>query len=200
MTALAGIDEYEAGTGSLETPDPARIRLLLGWASDAVLARAHGQNIISQTYEDAVLYNYDGRFYFPQRPVTAVASVVVDGETIDPTGYRFTSGGNGRPALLIRRSEGRDSTWGCPEATVTYTAGWDPIPGQLVAAVVATAHGTVNGSDATIQSITPEGQAIPSYPSAVLASLTMKLQPSVCAVIDALCKVDGPASVEIGRG
>jgi len=200
VATLASIDDYEALTGSLETPDVARVRRLLELASDAVLARAHGQNIISQDYEDVVLYNHDGRFWFPQRPVTEVASVVVDGETIDPSGYRFTPGGDGRPALLIRRCEGRDASWHCPEATATFTAGWTPIHGQLVAAVVATAHGAYNGSDATTQTVTPDGQAISSFPSVSLAALTMKLQPSVCKVIDDLCKVDGPASVELGRG
>lgn len=200
MATLASIDDYEALTGSLETPDVARVRRLLELASDAVLARAHGQNIISQEYEDVVLYNHDGRFWFPQRPVTNVASVVVDGETIDPSSYRFTSGGDGRPALLIRRCEGRDVSWHCPEATATFTAGWDPIHGQLVASVVATAHGAYNSSDATTQTVTPEGQAISSFPSVSLAALTMKLQPSVCKVIDDLTKVDGPASVELGRG
>lgn len=201
MVALASTDDYEAITGSLETPDLARVRRLLELASEAVLARAHGQNIVEDTYEDVTLYNSDGRFYFPQRPVTAVASVVVDGVTLTAgTDYRFTSGGDGRAAALIRRVNGRDSSWLCHEATVTYTAGWATVPAQIIGAVVATAHGVYNGSDATLQTVTPEGQAIQSFPSVVLAPLAMKLQPAVQEVIDGMCKVNGPASVEIVRG
>lgn len=201
MVALASIDYYEAITGSLETPDPARLRILLELAEGAVLAGAHGQNIVEQEYEDATLYNSDGRFYFPQRPVTDVASVVVDGVTLAAgTDYRFTSGGDGRAAALIRRVNGRDSWWACAEATVTYTAGWATVPAQIIGAVVATAHGIYNGSDATTQTITPEGQAIPSFPAVVLAPLAMKLQPAVQQVIDGMCKVKGPASVEIVSG
>lgn len=199
--ALATTADYEAITGqTLDDGELVRVARLLELASEAVLAGAHEQNITSQTYTAATLYNHEGVFVFPQRPVTAVSSVVVNGVTYTADEYRFTEGGNGRPALLIRRVSGFDARWHWHEATATYTAGWETTPAQIVSAVVATAKGIYQGSAMTVQHETAAGSYVETYPSNTLALLAGKLPPATQKVLDDLCGVRRPASVEVGRG
>lgn len=201
MAALASTTDYEALTGqTLDDAELARVSRLLELASDAVLAGAHGQLIESTLYEDATLYNHEGVFYFPQRPVTAVASVEVGGITYTADDYRFTEGGNGLPAMLIRRVSGFDARWHWHEATVTYTAGWSTVPAQIIAAVVAVARGAYMGSADTVLTATAAGAFVPEYPGSNLNLVAMKLTPAVQAVVDQVCKVRPAGSVEIGRG
>lgn len=197
MVALASIDDYAAVTGAYPA-DTARVARLIELASDAVLARAHGQQIISATVTSTVR-PYEGAAYLPQRPVTAIESVVVDGVTLDSDRYRFEPGGNRRPALLYRRHAGRDVWWDCGELTVTYTAGWDPVPGQIIGVVVAMSKGVsdTGGSAPIIQESTGPFQV--SVSAAAVQTPDMALTESAQSIIDALCSVTGPASVAIGR-
>lgn len=202
MVALASIDDYEVATGQqLSAEEKPRLTKLLGWASDAVLAAANDQAILSAVHEDVTIYNRDGRFWFTQRPVTAVESVEVDGVTlVEGTDYRWTSGGSGRPALLIRRVNGRDSHWTCPEATVTYTAGWSDVPGDLVAIVCTLAKQTFQGSAMTPQTaVTPSGDFGTDYPQSRIEKLVPAPDAFQRAVIDRWTKVAGPTSVEMAR-
>lgn len=201
MTALASTTDYETLTGQhLDDAEVTRVGDLLEMASEAVLAGAHGQNITSQTYTDATLYVHEGRFLFPQRPVTAVSSVVVDGTTYTTDDYRWIPGGDGRPAELIYRVSGYDRPWPYHEAVVTYTAGWATVPFPLRAAVVAMASGAYRGSTNTVITTTAGGAPIPEYPAINIALTALKLTPAVQAVIDTWCKVRLPASVEVSRG
>lgn len=201
MTALATTADYEALTGqTLDDAELVRVSRLLELASEAVLARAHGQNITPQTYTDATLYGHEGAFLFPQRPVTAVASVEVNGTTYTSDDYRFTPGGDRRPAQLIRRVSGRDAAWGWHEATVTYTAGWETVPAQIIAATVAVARGAYMGSADTVLTATAAGALVPEYPGSNLNLVAMKLTPAVQAVVDQVCGVRAPSSVELIRG
>lgn len=201
MTALATTADYEALTGqTLDDAELVRVSRLLELASEAVLARAHGQNVTSQTYTDATLYGHEGAFLFPQRPVTAVASVEVNGTTYTSGDYRFTPGGDRRPAQLIRRVSGRDAAWGWHEATVTYTAGWETVPAQIIAATVAVARGAYMGSADTVLTATAAGALVPEYPGSNLNLVAMKLTPAVQAVVDQVCGVRAPSSVELIRG
>lgn len=201
MTALATTADYEALTGqTLDDAELVRVSRLLDLASEAVVAGAHGQNIESQTYTAATLYGHEGVFLFPQRPVTAVSSVVVNGTTYTSDEYRFTPGGDRRPAMLIKRVSGRDVQWGWHEATVTYTAGWTTIPAQIIAATVAVARGAYMGSADTVLTATAAGALVPEYPASNLNLTAMKLTPAVQAVVDQVCGVRAPSSVEISRG
>jgi len=201
VTALATTADYEALTGqTLDDAELVRVSRLLELASEAVLARAHGQNITSRTYTDATLYGHEGAFLFPQRPVTAVASVEVNGTTYTSDDYRFTPGGDRRPAQLIRRVSGRDAAWGWHEATVTYTAGWETVPAQIIAATVAVARGAYMGSADTVLTATAAGALVPEYPGSNLNLVAMKLTPAVQAVVDQVCGVRAPSSVELIRG
>lgn len=100
---LASTDDYEALLGvTLTDPETARVTRLLEMASSSVLASTYGQTLVEATTTET-LRQFNGVFWFPQRPVTAVASVEIGGFTIDPADYRWTRGGNGRGAKLIRR-------------------------------------------------------------------------------------------------
>lgn len=198
---LATTTDFEVITGqTLADGEQVRVARLLELAEGLVLAGAHGQNITSQTYTDATLYGHEGAFLFPQRPVSAVSAVEVDGVTYTSDDYRFTPGGDRRPALLIKRVSGADVPWGWHEATVTYTAGWTAVPAAIVTAVVATAKGIYQGSAATVTHETAAGSYVETYPSNSLALLAGKLPPATQKVLDRLCGVRHPASVEIQRG
>jgi hypothetical protein len=195
VVVLASIDDYAAVTGSYPA-DEGRVHRLLELASDAVLAGAHGQQIVSGTVTSTVR-PWEGVAYLPQRPMTAVASVVADGATVDPSEYRWEPGGNRRPALLIRREDGRDVWWPMGELTVEYTAGWVVVPGQIVAAVVAMVVGTMTAGGGP--AVTQEGAGPFQMSFAPGQSPDLSLTRSTRRLLDQLCGVDGPSSVPVHR-
>jgi hypothetical protein len=202
MTALASIADYTAITGRTvaDGDETTRIERLLELASDAILAGAHGQTITTGTTTDLTCRPYDGVIYLPQRPVTAVTAVSIDGVDYASDAYRFTPGGDRRPAMLLRRSNGRDVPWpDCVEVQVTYDHGWDPIPGQIIAATVAMASAVVRnaGGPARIQEGT--GPFTAGFATFDLQSSTMNLSGPTRSLLDQLCGVTVPASVPIGR-
>lgn len=222
MTALATIADYEMITGQsvADGAPTTRVEGLLELASSALLAGAHGQDITSTTHTNVVLRPFEGVAYFPQRPVTAVASVQVrDAEgnlsTLTAnTDYRFEAGGCGRPAKLIRRRYGRDDWFGTAtvvlgfdpvstseaEVVVTYTAGWDPIPGPIIAATVALVVSTMaNGGGQPTTSETA-GPFSESYDTAEVQSPSMALTPATQKMLDGYCKAQGASSVPMATG
>lgn len=216
--ALASIADYEAITGqSLGVADSARIERLLVLAESAVLAGAHGQLIVEDTYTDVVMYPVDGVVAFPQRPVTAVAAVEVNGVALVAGEWRFTAGGNRQQAMLIRRSGGVDVPWTydvtsidgapvsqAPEVTVTYTAGWATIPGQIVAIVCSMVKGAVDndGSAAAASGTDSAGPFTQSrtYDADTVQAPTMALTRSARSVLASLCGVQGGASLPVTVG
>lgn len=195
MTQLVSTDEYETITGQ-PVDNASQVDALLDIASDAVLTNAHGQNLTSQEYEDVVLYNHRGRFTFPQRPVTDVASVTIDGTVLTTDEYRFTSGGNRRPAYLIRRVDGVDSEWLDAEATVTYTAGWETLPGQIKSAIVAMVEGRIAAGGGQVLAAESLGEHREEY-SAPLQPVDMSCSDSTQRILDRLCGVDRDPSVMV---
>lgn len=196
MAALASIDDWTTITGSAPA-DPTRVARLLEMASDAVLAGAHGQAIVSAE-RTATVRPFDGIAYLPQRPVTEVAEVLDHTATvIDPTGYRWEQGGDRRPARLVRRTNGIDDYWTVPGLTVTYTAGWARVPGQVVAAVVAMVVAAMDTGGGTALIQETAGPFSATVAEAQLANLS--LTPSTVALLHQLCGVDGPSSVPIVR-
>lgn len=200
MTTLVSAEEYRSITG--DTCDDRRLRVLLKHASSAILAEAHGQEIVSSTSTDTVVFNYEGRFYLPQRPVTNVASVTVNGEELETNDYRWTAGGNRRHAMIIRRYNGLDGVFFQPEATVTYTHGWATVPGQIVMAVVAIVSNliaTQTGTrDLTMRQI---GNTQERYAQKLDLQLPdMNVTGSTRAILDKLCEVDQHGSVSVQRG
>lgn len=208
---LATTADYEAITGNmLDDPSPERTRVerLLELSESAVLAGANGQNIISQDYTSIGIHPFEGVAYLPQRPVSAVDSVVVvnsDGTetTLAADDYRFEPGGNGRPAKLIRRRYGRDDWWSLDERDllVDYTAGWVSVPGQIIGMQIAMVAGTIagNGGPAVIShSETLGGYAdTDTYDAAEARQANYALTPSDLATLDRLCSVANHGSVPV---
>lgn len=222
--ALATIADYEAITGTTVPASPSpirtRIQLLLDLSESAVLAGAHGQLIAEQTYTDVTLRPFEGVAYFPQRPVSDVASVAIVDSNGDETAltegddWRFEPG-NGRPAKLIRRRFGRDDWWGntaaevgfgqvgsgATELKVTYTAGWDPIPGQLVGMQVAMVIGTMGSGGQPIASSHSETAGpfseTDTYEATEVRQANYALTPSDQVILNRLCKVKGHTSVPV---
>lgn len=214
--ALASTANYELITGvSLEGAALTRVEGLLELTESAVLAGAHGQNITETTYTDQVLHPYEGVVILPQRPVSDVAAVSLvysDGteRVLGASDYRFEPGGNGRPARLIRRMSGSDWVWGSPytpqgmqptEVAVkaTYTAGWSPIPGQVIAIQVGMVKAMVDNAGGPAPISDQLGAAAFTYDHTEVQSGSLALKPSAQATLDRLFKVSGPTSVAIER-
>lgn len=211
MSAPVSIADYEAITGLVVagTDSEARVQALLDRAWSAVLTEANGQAIISTTYTDVPLIPFEGVAYLPQRPVTDVASVTLNGDELTAdTDYRWVAGGNGRPAKLIRRFGGIDSYWqtlaGFPgitsppgEVVVTYTAGWETLPAAIEGIVIAMTRAAFDngGSDGVVSETTGPFSATYDAPR----SGAMRLSDADKAEIAAICGIRGPSSVQIVR-
>jgi hypothetical protein len=127
MGNLATLEDVEAVLGrDLTDGEFLRVDRLLAMASKKV--RTYTGQFFEVVENDLLELVPDawGQVRLPQRPVTAVASVVVDGETMDADGYTWTAQG------ALSRTYGY---WWTP-VTVTYTHGYDTIPDD-VAFVVA---------------------------------------------------------------
>jgi hypothetical protein len=106
--------------GLSEPVDLARYQAHLGYASAAV-RRFCGQSL-SQVAADVVTLEPVDRdtLLLPERPVTAITTVVANGVTLSPsTDYRFTRAGRLISGTLL--AFGSDWTYG---ATVTYDHGY----------------------------------------------------------------------------
>jgi hypothetical protein len=211
---LATTADFETITGkTLDEAATVRVTRLLELASAAVVASAHGQDIVQATTTETVVA-HEGVFYLSQRPATAVTAVVINGVTLDPSDYKLEPGGNGFPARLIRRANGADAWWGvgypndefpgryqygtgsAVEATVTYTHGWDPAPGQLVAAVVAMANGVMEGSVGG-QEVKDHRLGSFSESFTEAQSPDFAVSPRLQKIIDRLCKLRAGVNVPV---
>lgn len=210
---LATTDDYEAITG--QTAD-ARVSTLLAMAETAVLEapEAYGQAIAETTYTDVDLYPVEGVLYLPQRPVSDVISVA----TVDANGtvtaltegtdYRWTRGGNGRPAEIRRIRFGHDHWWGAStsdlalppvgqvKVRVTYAAGWATIPGSVVAMQVAMVKSVVDNSGGQAPTQRTVGPFSASFDPAEVRK-AMVLTPSDRETLRGLCGVKAPTSVPV---
>lgn len=204
---LATIDDYELLTGTtVAGADRARVERLLAVASDQLLGapEAFGQEIAAGT-TTAVLRPIEGVIRFPQRPVTAVTSVTVDGTVLAAnTDYRWTPGGDGQHAYLIRRRSGVDGWWESdePEVSVAWAHGWSTIPDRVVAAVVAMVHGVVRtpAEDIDVQS---RSETVAGYQIADTYAEGRgdgtRIPGNARSMLERLCGVPGPVSVPTVR-
>lgn len=216
--ALASTEDYTLRTGTALSGDlETRVAALLASAESAVLAAAYGQTIESAAF-DVIARPYEGILYLPQRPVTDITSVAVvnaDGSETDlteGTDYRWEAGGNGRPAVMIRRFGGRDTWWGRAanavgwinsgdesEIHVVGVAGWDPAPPQIVGICVAMVKAVIDNSGGPAPTQKTVGPFSASFDAAEARSATMAVTPSDQKIIDRLCKLRTPTSVPVVR-
>jgi hypothetical protein len=219
--ALATISNYEIITGqTVASGDEPRIEALLEMASDAIINGAHGQLIAEATSIDVELRPHAGVCYFPQRPVVAVESVAIvnaDGTEealTEGDDYRWTPGGDRRPAKLIRRRFGRDDWWGSvtdnsvigevsmaePVVKVTYTHGWNPAPGPIIGTVCAMVRAMVSSGGGPAMQQTSVGPFSGTVADGEAQSPSMELTGSAQRMLDRWCGVSGPTSAPVLKG
>ncbi len=92
------------------------------------------QNLTSQSYTSVLLPIQAHRNYWgvllPQRPVTAVSSLIVNGTTYT-LGTNYAWDGVSPWLLLADKTYTTAQFYDDPVATVTYTAGYATVPGDL---------------------------------------------------------------------
>lgn len=151
MAALVTVAEYAARMGvdpAVAYPDPSEARTqlegFLDDASSAVRAAANDQQI-AQVEGDVqeIRGTWDDVLQLPQRPVTAVTAVTLlhgDGTSTDLTDddWELLPGGRLKRTMGAYFDGERGLPWAGPDGAVrvTYTHGWDPVPGWIVAIVV----------------------------------------------------------------
>ncbi len=99
------------------------------------------QNIESTTYTHTVLISPDMTIRLPQRPVTAVTSVTVDG-TVLTSGTDYDWDGLS-PSIALDGYTPDDDVF---VATVVYTAGYATVPADVKAATLSVGAALYNGS------------------------------------------------------
>lgn len=183
MTApqLATLDDVAATLGRALTTDQTTFGTrLLDLASGVV--RSYTRQFISKVVDDVVTLpgNWGNTLELPQRPVSAVSSVVMNGATMPNTQWKLVEGnlflGTGAflpdygstiwggsalwgPAGSNQGPQAVGNTWQGPTAqiTVTYTHGFDTTPQDIVNIVAGLVANQLN-AEVGIQS-----EAIGSY-------------------------------------
>lgn len=196
MTTLASVADYEVVTGVTVGEDSTRIERLLELASGAVLDEAHGQLIVAGESTETVR-PYEGVGRLSQRPVTDVTSVVVEGVTLtEGDDYRWTPGGDRRPAYLIRVVNGRDAAWWDCELTVVYEHGWTEVPSRIVVAVINMAKGVYDLAGGGEVASKTSGPFSVSFVEGTQTA-DMRVAGPVKSLLDQLCGIPGPTSVPV---
>jgi len=167
---------YNIGTAS--TDDQARIQMALDMASAE--CRAYTAQFITPVSETITTYPMNvaqNQLVLPQWPVTAIASVTVDGNTLtELSDYIWTD----RGIITLRGSFCLGYYYGLPRTvTVTYTHGWNPIPGDIAEICLGLAKRNLDApNDQQI-----EKEAIGSY-SVTYSTLTDGLSPAEKTKLD----------------
>lgn len=106
-------------------------------AATAAIEGFCGRPLALGTYSDAFTLDYPTRaVWLRVAPVASITSVAIDGLAVDPSGYTLISPATGE---LARGGPCSRNAWppGARRLTVTYTAGYDPIPADLKRAAIA---------------------------------------------------------------
>lgn len=146
MDLLADLDDVAAVLGrDLDDDEVGRAVRLLELASDGI--RSHTGQTFDYVANDTVVVEPDleGNLWLPQRPVTAVSSVTVMGNTLLASAYGWS-----RDGFLARAwfPSNTSIPWTLYPATVVYSHGYQTLPGdiRLVAAeLVATSMANPSG-------------------------------------------------------
>lgn len=171
MAALAAQSDVEAILQrALTTQEAVYCATLLNTASGKVREFV-GNQVISAVAADVITLpgNWSQRFILPQRPVTNVSSVVINGTTLATTGYVWDRMGNvdvltgsfmpdasgsmigaqtnlWGPAGSTSASPIASPNWGGPSAVivVTYDHGWATVPSSVVDVVAGLVAAAIN--------------------------------------------------------
>lgn len=174
-TTLATLDDVAAVAGAIPVADEDRVTRLLEMVSADVIGET-GQ-LFAQVIDDVlIVHPHDGYIRLPQHPVTDVASVVINGTTIDPAAYEWKANG----VLLVVSPAGMsyetsfynvpnwqwpssgDIGWPPLATTVTYTHGYvdGEYPSDIARVVAEVASTTYLHGPVPVQS---ENEAIDGY-------------------------------------
>ena len=143
-----------------------RVQRLLELASGLVRGEC-GQTLSAVTADTVTLPGtWEADLLLPEFPVTAVASVTIDSQPVDPADYAWNSYGT-----LYRAC----STWGGPDAevTVVYDHGYATVPDDIITFVCAIVNGQMAnpnglrsqqlGSYSAVFAGSGEGMQVPGY-------------------------------------
>lgn len=132
MTALAQLSDVEALLQRTisDSGQQAWVATLLERASDE-FRRATGQTIsvVEGDTLDLVDVPSGPDLWLPQRPVTAINSITVNGTVADPSTYRWWSSGLVRLTTSCGSWRGYPTT--LPSLVVDYDHGWAATPGDV---------------------------------------------------------------------
>ena len=137
LTDLATLKSY-INTGSSDDTLLQRLLTAASYAIESYLSR----DIISKSYTK-VFDGSGGRAIVPPDfPITAVASVVVDGVSIPAASSVTGSGFYFNENMIMLNGYSFNKNWG--NVTITYTAGYTTIPPDIVQACVGTVQYWLN--------------------------------------------------------
>lgn len=150
LSPLATVDELATWLQRDLDGDDASANLALELASAAVRGEAHQTFTRIDDHEVVLRGNWSSDLWLPERPVIAVGDIAIangDGlvgsQALASTAYQWDVGG------LMRRYSG---WWGGPGAavTVTYTHGWETIPGEVKAIALQLAANVYESTGASL--------------------------------------------------
>ncbi|MFD7886891.1 hypothetical protein ACFV3O_00045 [Streptomyces albidoflavus] len=197
LPSLVTVAELAALLGRTFTPaQEAQAQALLDQASSVVrayvrqdLTRETSTLTVSMRRADPVLHRCGGLVTLPQRPVVDVESVSVDGVSTQDWWQE------GQEILL------RSGAWSSPprahrppQVTVTYTHGFDPVPGDIKA-IVAQAANRVMVNPGAVRSETVGGESVTYLIPATGEALGVLLSRTEQRVLDRYRRTSGTVQV-----
>jgi len=155
QTSLLTIEELRAAAGVTGSSQDAALTALGLQLSEAIASSCgvawdgeHTRTLLSEGCEEAfTVRRPSSRLRLARRPVTAIASVTVDGDVIDSAEYEID-----KASGLLSRVCG---DWPCGKTVVAFTAGFSTAPGalKLAASKLATALYSETGRDPNLKRV-----------------------------------------------
>ncbi|MEX3101252.1 MULTISPECIES: hypothetical protein [unclassified Streptomyces] len=200
LPSLATVADLAALLGRSFTPEQElQAQALLDQASSIVRAyvrqditRATTTNVFTMRRSDPLRHGCAGVVTLPQRPVESVEAVSVDGVATADWWQ------DGNDLLLRAWSWSRPpAAHRPPQVTVTYTHGWDPVPGDIQA-IVAQATNRVIVNPSGIRSETVGGESVTYLIPAVGEYLGVLLSRTEQRVLDRYRRTAGSVRLRGG--
>lgn len=197
LPPLATVADLAALLGRTFTPEQeAQAQALLDQASSIVRAyvrqditQATTTDTFTMRRADPLLHRCGGVVTLPQRPV-------VDVDTVSVNGTAVTDWWQEGSDLLVRAWawDGPPAAHRAPQVTVTYTHGWDPVPGDIQAIVMQAAN-RVMVNPGQIRSETVGGESVTYLIPATGEALGVLLSRTEQKVLDRYRRTSGSVQV-----
>lgn len=197
LPSLVTVADFATRLGRTLTPEQElQAQALLDDASSVVRAyvrqditQATTTDTFTMRRADPVLYRCGGMVTLPQRPVTDITAVTINGVVTQDWWQDGTD-------LLLRSWAWADppAAHRPPQVTVTYTHGWDPVPGDI-AAIVMQAANRVMVNPSGIRSETVGGESVTYLIPATGENLGVLLSRTEQKVLDRYRRTAGSVRV-----